>query len=188
MKEAPAKHPKNLTGKTIVTPEGKIRPGNRKPMKKATLEQMEERIDFCLKLLIRGATTAEIHKAMADRFDIHWRTIDDIYIVRARKLRQERAGISNGEARDFVITNLLDVVKTEKGSVRVSACAQLSEIFGCYAPKHHRFADPDGKALAPAIIAPVVNFIIPDNGRGIVAGANGNGNGHVEVPKQTNGR
>jgi len=146
-KTVPEKPPKNLTGKTIVTPKGKIRPGNRVPLKKATLEEMEERIDFCLKLLIRGATKMEIHKAMADKYGLHYLTTDIIYVKRAKKLRQERANISTGELRDFVITNLLDVAKVGKDAQRVSACSELIDIGGFRAPRRTELTGAEGGPL-----------------------------------------
>jgi uncharacterized protein (DUF1778 family) len=148
LKPVPVKPPKNLTGKTIVTPEGKIRPGQRKVLKKATREEMEDRIDFCLKLLVRGCTTAEIHKNMAEKFNLHWRTIDEIYVVRAKKLRQERANISTGELRDFVITNLLDVAKVGKDAQRISACAELIDIGGFRAPRRTELTGAEGGPIA----------------------------------------
>ena len=142
----PPKPPKNLTGKTIVTPDGKkVRPNNRNPFKKSTLEEQEQRIDFCLKLLIRGFSKAEIHKAMSEKYNIHWRTIDDIYIVRAEKLRRERAAISSGDMRDTIITTLLDCLKTEKGNVRINASDKLALIFGCYAPRQTHVTTPVGQ-------------------------------------------
>lgn len=141
------KPPKNLTGKTIVTPQGKIRKGQRKPYHKATLEEVEDRIDYCLKLIIRGCTKAEIHRQMRDKFNVDWQVVDSIYIVRAEKLRRERAAMSTGEARDFVVTNLLDVAKIGKDSARISACAELSQIFGCYAPRKSEFSGPGGKPI-----------------------------------------
>lgn len=127
-------HPKNLTDKTIITPEGKIRPGNNRPYHKATLVEQEERIDFCLKLLIRDASKALIHKAMQDKYNLDWRTVDDIYIVRAQKLRILFSAITQGEMRDIIITRLREILRTGKDGQVIAACNSLMEIYGLKAP------------------------------------------------------
>ncbi len=159
------KPPKNLTGKTIVTPQGKVRNGQRKPFKKANLKEQAEIIDFVANMLIRQASRYEIHKAVESQFGKSWDQTDRSYVTRAKEQIRKATNITKDQAREIGLGVLLDVVKTEKGNVRVNAERRLSEIFGYNSPTQHRIGDPSGQPISPAVIAPIVNFIIPDNGR-----------------------
>lgn len=148
MKEKPVKPPKNLTGKSIATPNGKIRPGNRKPFRKATLEEQAEIIDFVAKLLVRQASKFEIHKAVETKFGKSWQQTDVVYLTRAREQVRKAASITKDQAREIGLGVLLDVVKTEKGNVRVNAERRLSEIFGYNAPTRTELTGADGGPIA----------------------------------------
>lgn len=144
MKNPTPKPPKNLTGKTIITPLGKIRPGRRKPFHKATRQVQDEIIDFVAKLLTRQASRYEIHKAVEAKFDLGWDQTDRTYIPRAKEQIRKATSISKDQAREIGLGVLLDVVKTEKGNVRVNAERRLSEIFGYNAPTRTELSGPDG--------------------------------------------
>jgi len=53
-----------------------IRPGQRRPYRKGTLAQLDERHGFVARMLDAGATKTEIHRAVRQRFNIEWRQCD----------------------------------------------------------------------------------------------------------------
>lgn len=175
-KEQPPKPPKNLTGKTIVTPQGKVRNGNRKPFKKANLQEQAEIIDFVAKLLVRQASKYEIHKAVEAKFNKSWKQTDAIYLGRARAQIRKATSITKDQAREIGLGVLLDVVKTEKGNVRVNAERRLSEIFGYNAPTRTELTGADGGPIATKEENPLAGASIERLRE--LAGLDSNRNGH----------
>lgn len=115
-----------------------IRRGQKKPFVKATLKQQEERIEWLAKQYAANPAMGkyEAHRIMAKRYNLHWRTIDEIYIVRAKKLLQTRARINSEQVKDLVVNVLLEEVNKMKGAAKVSALRLLGDIFGIVVSKH----------------------------------------------------
>lgn len=55
---------------------GKVRPGQRKPYVKATLQQIDERHGFIGRMLRAGKTKTKIHRAVREKFGVEWRQCD----------------------------------------------------------------------------------------------------------------
>ena len=121
-----------------------IRKGQKKPFKKATAEEVEERVEFTSRLVIRMYSKTEIHKCLKEKFDVEWRMVD-IYIARAKKFLQKQANMSRDDAKQIGVNTLLDVMRTGKPSERTSAERRLAEIFGYDAPRQFRVTTPEGQ-------------------------------------------
>ena len=165
-----------------------IRPGQRKPFKKCTQQQVEERIEFTATLVARQFKKHEIFKALKQRYNLEYRQSAE-YITRAKAFLTKQATMSKPEAKELAINVLLDNMKNGKPSERTGAVRVFAEITGINEPNNLRVGDPNGKPLAPAVIAPVVNFIMPDNGRAKNNfSSNGSNNGHAETATARNGK
>jgi len=127
-----------------------IRKGQRKPYIKATTQEMEERIEFVARCLVRQLSKMEIHKAIKLKFNIEWR-MTDIYIAHARRYLQKQSRMSKEEAKDNGIGVLLDVIRTDPKQ-RVQAEKRLSEIFGYNAPVKLQPVGEDGIGPAEFIV------------------------------------
>jgi hypothetical protein len=53
-----------------------IRRGQRVPYRKGTQAQIDERRGFVARLLVKGLTKTQIHRAVRERFNIQWRQCD----------------------------------------------------------------------------------------------------------------
>jgi hypothetical protein len=162
MSNTRAKPPKNMTGKTV---DG-IRPGQCRPYRKATNVEIQERVEWlALTVAIQPTLKDGELKAMAkEKFNLHWTTAL-IYIHRAKKLLADRANITKEQAKKIGVNALLDTILNGNASERNAALRLWFDMFGLDAAKQFRLGDPDGKPIAPAVIAPQVHLIIPSNGR-----------------------
>lgn len=146
---------------------GTIRKGQKHPYKKATNAQLSERIEWiALHLLCNpAATEGELKAIIKQRYNIQW-NMALIYITRAKELIKKRSEMTRADAKQISVNALLDTIQHGNNSERNSAIRLIADIYGFEAPKQHRIGDPTGKPLAPAIVAPTVQFVIPSNGRG----------------------
>jgi hypothetical protein len=64
-------------------PHPKIRPGQRKPYRKATRKQVDRRVGYIARLLRAGRTKTQIHRAVREKIQIEWRQCDR-YMASAR--------------------------------------------------------------------------------------------------------
>jgi hypothetical protein len=78
----------------------------------------------------------------------------------------QAANISKEAAKQIGVNALLDMIQNETGSVRIAALRLWAAVFELIAPHSLRVGDPTGKPLAPTVARPIVQFVIPDNGRG----------------------
>ena len=168
-----------------------IRKGQKRPYRKATNAEIQSRIEYIARALgDKQLTKFEIHKLADDKWGVHWKTAE-IYMGHARKFLLERSG----KTREIVTA---EAVVFNEGILRSSTTStkekqdarrEINELFGIYPPRSFRVGDPNGKPLAPAVIAPVVNFIMPDNGRAKNNfSSNGSNNGHAETATARNGK
>lgn len=185
------KPPKNTTGKTV----NGVRNGQRKPFKKATRVEVEQRVEWLAEYLADKplASRTEIHRVMRERYDINWWVTDLIYLNRAREILSKRANMTKQEAKELGVNLLIKLAKSGRDQIKVAAEKRLGEIYGYNAPTHVRVGDPNGKPMAPTVIAPTVQFIFPQNSRRdaqAVISTNGNGhngNGHIKAIAEHNG-
>jgi hypothetical protein len=70
-----------------------IRPGQTTPYKKATRQQIAERIEYVSRLAARGNTKGGIHRAMKEKFGIGWRQCER-YMARTRTHAHENRSLS----------------------------------------------------------------------------------------------
>jgi len=111
----------------------------------------------------------ELHRLFSPRWvnkagePCHWKTVDRI-VGRARSLLIERSERSKDDwIRDLMAGYDKDMGDAD-AKTRMAAREGIRKLLGLDAPSQHRLGNPDGSPMA---IAPVVNFIIPDNGRDI---------------------
>lgn len=72
---------------------GVIRPGQRKPYRKGTHAQIDQRRGHVARMLANGATKTAIHRAIRKKFNREWRTSDrDIAFIIGTNTRLGRAG------------------------------------------------------------------------------------------------
>lgn len=179
---ASEKPPKNMTGKTV---DG-VKSGQRKRFKKATNDEVKDRVEWlALKLAIQpNLKECEVNRLMKEKFDIEYRQTAE-YTTRAKQLLQDRADITKEQAKKIGVSALLDTIQNGAASERNSALRLWADIFGYEIPKQLRVGDPLGRPLTPVVVAPIVQFIMPDNGR-VKAVTNGNGHSK-EISNGSNG-
>lgn len=146
---APPKPPKNETGKTIVTPEGKVRPKQRKPYRKASVEEQERRIEALALEMVRNPlmTKHEMHHFMRKNFNVEWGVTDSIYIVRAKKFLTDRSNMTKTQAKSIGVNALLRALHKATGSQVAAIERRLGEIYGYDMPKQFRVTTPPGEPL-----------------------------------------
>lgn len=111
-----------------------IRKGQKVPYIKATAEVVQERVEFIARLLVQRLSRTEIHKEVKKQWRLDWRTIDNMYISRAKQFLVKQAAMSPADAKNVGVNVLLEVIRTGKPSERTSAERRLSEIYGYNAP------------------------------------------------------
>jgi hypothetical protein len=79
----------------------------------------------------------------------------------------QAANISKEAAKQIFVNALLDIFQNKNltGPVCIAALRLWADIFGLNASSRLSLGDPAGKPSKPAAVAPVVQFIYPDNGR-----------------------
>lgn len=135
--------------------------------RKATNAEIEQRIETVARLIgDKQLTKTEIHTFCKDNFKVHWRTADR-YMTLARKFLLKRAGKTIDEVRAEAVIFHEGILRSKASTTKEKQDSrrELNEIFGIYPAKNFRIGDPQGKPLAPTVVAPTVNFIIPTNGR-----------------------
>lgn len=154
--------------RTIRLPDGRIiKKGERKPSRKATNAEIEERIEELAAYYRRHplASRFKVHKEFCPKWDVNWSTVDVLYIPRARKLNRRLAEIPRAEAKAVGNAVIADLLDHDDPKVRVAAEKAYRDIHGYGAPTHVRVGNPDGSPQAPAVVAPTVIFNLPDNER-----------------------
>lgn len=159
MSDAPAKPQTNTTGRAV----NGVRPGQRRPFRKATNAEVQRRTEWlALKLAIQPTLKeGEIKAMMRAEYGLQWqRSLQ--YITRAKALIKDHANISHEQAKRIGVIALLDMIQNETGAQRTSAIRLWIDVFGLDAPKQMRVGDPDGQPLTPPVVAPTVIFALPE--------------------------
>ncbi len=115
-----------------------IRPNNRKPFRKCTEAERDERANWLADVLTRAPALSrfQIHKIMCPKYDLDWSTVDRIYIPYARRLLKERANLSAPQAKNLGVNLLMEIIRSGSPRERLLAEHRLSEIYGYNAPRH----------------------------------------------------
>lgn len=158
-----------------------VRPGQRKPFRKATARQIQERIEFVADLIVKEKTRCEIHRAVRRKYDIEYLNCDLIYVKRAREWLRDRCAITAAQAKSKGLNVLVDVLRTGNNSERLKAERRLAEVFGYDAPRRMEVTGKDGEPLLaerPFKNVPTEELIrlAEQESRAVEAG-NGGGNG-----------
>lgn len=187
MKEQTEKPPKNLTGETIETPAGKIRPHQRTPYRKASAEEVEQRVELCAQLICQQATMGQIKKVFREKFNLNYRAVY-IYIARARKYLAVQAGRSKDDMRREGVGLLQSIIRTGTTKEKLAAEKRLAEIFGYDSPHRSEISGPDSAPIKVEHKSRTSSFDWDKFGelcRGVQVGHNGNGHKqpvHPAVP------
>lgn len=119
---------------------GIIRPGQKTIYRKATLEEQEERIEFLAEEIRKNPliTKYQMRELMAKRYKIHWRTTDEIYIVRAHKLLDKESAMTSDQARKIGLNKVISLLSRSKNEgIQLKAEERLAKIKGYEAPTKH---------------------------------------------------
>ena len=183
--------PKNTSGKTNAQ---NVRPNQRKPFRKATNKEVQDRTEWvALKIALSPQIKEGALKALIkERFNLKYQRALQ-YITRAKELLQERANISRETAKHVAVNALLDQIQNEGGSSRTAAIRLWTDVFGLQAPQRTTLEGIEGAAPikietkdttpVPRLThARLQELIALRNSQPIQNGhTNGNGNGHTEA-------
>ena len=163
------KPPKNETGTTVQTAEGKVRPGNRKVYKRATLDEVERRVVFVRGLLARRAYKSEIKHILFARYSVGHRQAERL-MARARAMLREEANVSLDQARQDSVALYVSLIRdTDDDRIRLIAQARLDAIFGVLAAPRAP-VNSDGSPAVPQVNVRVVQAALADEkGRDLLA-------------------
>ena len=181
------KPPKNLTGATIETPAGKIRPQQRTPYRKSTREEVEQRVELCAQLICQQATMGQIKKVFREKFSLDFRTVP-MYVSRARKYLAVQAGRSKDDMRREGVGLLQSIIRTGTTKEKLAAEKRLAEIFGYDSPHRSEISGPGSTPIKVEHKSRTDSFDWDKFGelcRGVSVGHNGNGHKqpvHSTVP------
>lgn len=157
-----ALRPKTTPAGSVLTPGGYIRPGQKRPFRKATQEEIDRRIEEVIDLLGKQATKFQIHDYMQETYGVHWRSSDVLYIPRARKRMMEREQISRGELRSQAFALYQGFLKRHNQEPGIALAAQkaIREMFALDDPATQKLehSGPGGKPMqSETIIANLPN-------------------------------
>lgn len=144
-----------------------IRKGQKTPYVKTTDLQIEERVEFVARLLVKQFTKTEIHKKVCQKFKVCWRTCDR-YLASAKIWLQKQAQMTSEEAKSTGINVLLGVFREGKPNERVSAERCWREIFGYSAPTKIVDTARPGEVVTitnPMPVQPQVHLFLPEGRR-----------------------
>ena len=160
----------------------------RRQTPKCTNKQKEQRIEQLASVI--GKTPLKKHEIRhfcANEWNLKWRQ-SDRYAACARELLLKVMQRPRGELQSEAVAWCDGVIRDPKASefAKLRAFREKSQILGLYAPVGMRIADEQGNPLAATVVAPVINYICPDNHRATVQ--NGNGNGAAQNGNGANGK
>lgn len=125
-----------------------IRRGQKKAYVKATNDEIERRVEETAFLLAAGSTKSDLHQAIGQKYNLHWRTVD-IYIARARAFLLKQANKTRDEVRADAVNFYESILKNPTSTTRerLQARTRLDEIYGIDAPRRTELSGPDGKPM-----------------------------------------
>jgi hypothetical protein len=156
---------KNTTGRTLETTQGKVRPRDRVPYRKATREEVERRVLWTKHLLARRAYGAEIVHVLRNRYGVT-RATCWVYIRRAKELIRAEGNLPPPDAREQAINFYISVIRDDSADLKLKMEAQskLDLIYGIHAaPKTP--LNPDGTPAQQGVNVVNVNTVraaLPD--------------------------
>lgn len=103
---------------------------------RCTREEMERRSEIVADLLTQQFSRFEIHAKVCKVFKCHWRTVDAVYIVYARKLLRKVTDLTAEQARRKSLEVLWRHVKEGTIKEQQNAIAAIERIYGFAAPRH----------------------------------------------------
>ena len=127
-----------------------IRRGQRKPFIKATVEQINERIELVENLLGQGVKTGQIKRAIISQYGVAYGQVL-IYIARARANIQKRFSQNKEEHRadSFSFYEAIAAPNSKASAgARLRARQRIDELLGLDAPRRTEFSGPDGAPIA----------------------------------------
>jgi hypothetical protein len=160
----------NTNGKPVGTT---VRPGQRKPYRKATLEEQARRVEYVAHLLVKEKTRCEIHRLVKHKFDIEYLQCDLTYVKRAKEWLKARCSITAAQAKMKGLNVLVDILRKGSNGDRLRAERRLAEIFGYDAPRKMEVTGKDGEPMVLAN-APV-RILWPHETSTAEVGGNGRG-------------
>ena len=113
-----------------------IRPGQRVPFKKATNEQIEERVTEIEMMLGRAMRRGQIVRVISEKHVVDWRTVDS-YISRARENMLKRLNKTREEHRYDGLTFYESVILSNEASIadKIRARQRIDEMLGLDSPR-----------------------------------------------------
>lgn len=121
----------------------------RKPYRKPTVREYNERVDFVGQCLGKLLTRTQIHRACEEKWGVDWRTTDR-YVRRAKTDLQARCKMDKAEAREMGMTVILDCLKSPNAAIRLRAEERLAMITGYEPPRRSEISGPEGGPVAVA--------------------------------------
>lgn len=141
-----------------------VRTGQKKPFKKCTQQQVEERIEFTAGQLVRQVPKWKLAKELKKRYNLEFRQVAD-YIARSKKFLQKQASLTPQDAKEIGVNVLLDVFREGKPNERVQAEKCFREIFGYSAPTKIVDSRHPAEAVTisnPSPVLPQVHLFLPE--------------------------
>lgn len=144
------------------TSEGTVRKGTSVPYRRPPDAEIDDRVDQIAQYIRQNpiASRYAMHKEYVDKFNVGWKMID-MYIGRARILIAKESDITLKEARSIGLSTINDLLNHPDAKIRLKAEESYRAIHGYEAPRNVRIGDPNGNPMAPTVIAPTVNFVLP---------------------------
>ena len=185
------KPPKNLTGKTIVLPDGgKIRKGQKKLFAKCTQHQVEERIEAASILLGQRKKIGQIKGIFERDYGINYRQTV-IYITRARERMAAEYGKTRVEFRNDSLGTYLAIIadSLSKPSDKIQAQRSIDDLLGLRIPSTVELPVKEDQSVVDTTPPPVLSnkrlreliaWAESDRVNLIGNGTDTNGNGHDE--------
>ena len=153
---------KSINGKPCAA----CKASGRRPVVKSTNKEKEKRIEQLATVIgSKPLHKHELRAFCAAEWNLCWRQADR-YVTNAREFLIKQSNRPKEEFRSEAIAWCENIMRDPKASefAKLRAFRESCQIRGLYAPTGIRVADEQGKPLQ-AVVAPVVNFIIPSNGR-----------------------
>lgn len=125
--------------------QGIVRPGQKKPYKKASLDEIEERIAEVEMMLGRHARKGQIHRFIKDKYGVEWRTVD-IYIARARVNLLERLRQTKENHRCQSLALYEEILLTGNPREKILAQERIDKLLGLEAPRSIAVGGIEGSA------------------------------------------
>ena len=133
-------------------------PGHRKPYKKPTNIEVEQRIEAAYLLLAQRRVITQIHAIFAKEYGLDWHTTNR-YLSRARDRMLKESGSTKAEQRQNSFHTYLSVIRDprSKSSDKIQAQRSIDDLLALPEPKtvRNEVSGPDGAPISIAS-APVV--------------------------------